>query len=492
MTNYKSLAVISLLGLSLCSTVVVAQTDANQQGARPAVKKAVPIKRKPAPKLTVQPKVEAIVKEAELIKPSLVAATPATAVPSNVLREIDFIVALVNSEPITRNEVRLRQNRLLAQWSAQGVAPPPEPEVAKRVLEQLIDERVMLHIAKDQGVRISDAQLGDALLNIARQSQLAGLSELKTAHEAQGGSWSSYREEVRAEIARTQIREREVSARLRVSEAEIDQALEAQNKGSKLALDINLAQILIALPDNPTVAEIAAAKVKADKVWAEARRGADFAKLAEQSSDAGDKTKGGVMGLRPADRYPELFAQATQKLQQAEVSDILRSDAGFHILKLLERQSSSTATVTQSRVRHILLPITDKLNEEQAKSQLKGYKSQIEAGRATFALLAREHSVDGSAAQGGDLGWTTPGLFVPEFERVMTALPTGTVSEPFTSRFGVHILEVVDRRAVAISVREQRDAMRNELREKKAGEAYLLWIDDARGRAFIEYKNAVQ
>lgn len=448
-------------------------------------------KRAPVPATKAKP-VAPAAPMIEVKAPEPIVAAAVNLAPVNVLREVDFIVALVNSEPITRNDVLIRQKRLQAEWATQGVAPPAEQELFKRVLEQLIDERVMLQIAKDDGVRISDSQLNEALVNMARQNQLAGLRELQTTYEAEGGNWSQYREEIRGELLRAQVREREVSARVRVSESDIDQALQDQKSDTKGSQDINLAQILIALPDSPTSTEVTLARYLALRVLAEARKGADFVKLAEQSSEAADKAKGGVMGLRAADRYPLLFVEATKGLKVGEVSDIQRSDAGFHILKLLERQSSSTATIVQSRVRHILLPITAQLNEEQAKAQLRGYKAQIESGRSSFATLAREHSVDGSAAQGGDLGWTTPGLFVPEFERVMGALPTGKVSDPFTSRFGVHLLEVVDRKAVAVSVREQRDAVRNQLREKKAGEAYVLWIADARGRAFVEYKNTVQ
>ncbi len=476
MTKYKLLAAVSFLYLCLSSMDTLAQISVK--------------KRAPAAKAKAKPIAPASTPEVKLPEPSVAAAV--NLAPVNVLREVDYIVALVNSEPITRNDVLIRQKRLQAQWATQGVSPPTEQELFKRVLEQLIDERVMLQMAKDDGVRISDSQLNEALVNMARQSQLEGLRELQATYEAEGGNWSNYREEIRGELIRAQIREREVSARVRVSESDVDQALQDQKADTKGSQDINLAQILVALPDNPTPTEVALARERAQKVLTEARRGVDFAKLAEQASDAADKAKGGVMGLRAADRYPTLFVEATKELKVGEASDIQRSDAGFHILKLLERQSSSTATIVQSRVRHILLPITAQLNEEQAKAQLRNYKAQIESNRSTFAALAREHSVDGSAAQGGDLGWTTPGLFVPEFERVMSALPTGKVSEPFTSRFGVHLLEVVDRKAVAVSVREQREAVRNQLREKKAGEAYVLWIADARGRAFVEYKNAAQ
>ena len=474
MTKYKLLVALSFLYACLSSMDALAQIT---------IKKRAPV---PVPASKAKPIAPEATLEVKLPEPNVVVAINSP--PVNVLREVDHIVALVNSEPITRNDVLSRQKQLATQEGA----PPNQQEFFKRLLEQLIDERVMQQVAKDTGVQISDSQLNVALTNMARQSQMAGLKELQAAYEAEGGSWTSYREEIRGELIRQQVRDREVSARVRVSESDIDQALQDQKTDTKGSQDINLAQILIALPDSPTSAEVTLARERAQKVLTEARRGADFTKLAEQTSDAADKAKGGVMGLRAAERYPTLFVEATKGLKVGEVSDIQRSDAGFHILKLLGRQSSSTATIVQSRVRHILLPITAQLNEEQAKTQLRGYKAQIESGRSSFSALAREHSVDGSASQGGDLGWTTPGLFVPEFERVMSALPTGKISDPFTSRFGVHLLEVMDRKAVEVSVREQRDAVRNQLREKKTGEAFVLWIADARGRAFIEYKNAAQ
>lgn len=479
MTNFKSLVVF----FSLCLWLVGSSTF-----AQISIKK-----RTPAPsKTTTAPKSEPVANAAPTPSTAInLATTPL--IPTNVIREVDYIVALVNSEPITRNEVLVRQRRLLAQWAAQGISAPVEADPFKRVLEQLIEERAMQQVAKEYGVRVGEAQLDDALLNIARQNQLPNLVQMRAKYEAEGGNWNGYREEIRGELTRVQLREREVDARVLVTDTEIDQALQQQSMTSKGGQDINLAQILVALPDNPTADELAKAQQKATQIAKEASAaGTDFLKLAQQISDAADKAKGGVMGLRSVDRYPSLFVDATKNLRVGNISAIVRSDAGFHILKLLERQASSTASVVQSRVRHILLPLTDKLNEEQAKAELRTYKAQIESGRTSFSVVAREHSVDGSAAQGGDLGWTTPGLFVPEFERVMNALPTGKLSEPFTSRFGVHLLEVVDRKEVAVSVQEQREMIRNQLREKKAAEAYVLWIADIRGRAFVEYKNAAQ
>jgi peptidyl-prolyl cis-trans isomerase SurA len=414
------------------------------------------------------------------------------ALPANVLREVDYIVALVNSEPITKNDVLIRQARLEAQWAAQGAGAPSKETVFKRVLDQLIDERATIQAGTDMGIRVNESQLNDALLTIARQNDIASVSALKAKYEAEGGSWNTYREEVRGELIRIQAREREVDARVRVSETEIDQALQAQNLASSATPDINLAQILVALPENPSAEAVAQGKQKALQILARLRTGADFAALALQTSDAMDKAKGGLMGLRPADRYPALFVDAVQGLKVGAISEPIRSDAGFHILKLVERVASTTALATESHVRHILLPITSELTEAKAKSTLASYKTQIEQGRASFAALAKEHSTDGSAAQGGDLGWARSGLFVPEFERVMNALPVGKVSEPFTSRFGAHLVEVMDRRQVTISIRDQRAQVQAQLREKKAAESAVIWLAETRARAFVEYKNIAQ
>jgi peptidyl-prolyl cis-trans isomerase SurA len=474
MTKFKILFVVFFALLSLQGVGAWAQMT-----KRPAK----------APKLTTVPASSFALPAASSTSP----VTPITpALPANVLREVDYIVALVNSEPLTRNEVLIRQAGLEAQWAAQGVSQPPKDVVFKRVLDQLIDERAMTQAGGEMGVRVNESQLNDALLNIARQNDIASVSALKTKYEAEGGSWTTYREEIRGELIRIQAREREVDARVRVSEAEIDQALQAQNLASTAAPDINVAQILIALPDNPSPETVAQGKQKALDVVAQLRAGADFAKLAAQASDATDKTKGGLMGLRAADRYPALFVDAVQGLKVGAISEPIRSDAGFHILKLVQRVASTTAMATESRVRHILLPITADRTDAKAKALLASYKSQIEQGRASFEALAKEHSADGSAAQGGDLGWAGPGLFVPEFERVMNALPLGKISEPFTSRFGVHLLEVVDRRQVAVSIRDQRALVQAQLREKKAAETAAIWIAETRARAFVEYKNIAQ
>jgi peptidyl-prolyl cis-trans isomerase SurA len=410
-------------------------------------------------------------------------------------QSLDFIVVIVNSEPITRNEIAIKQARLMAQWEAQGLRPPAESEIYKRVLDRAIEERALLQAAKENGVRVSDDQLNEALLGIARQNQIASIALLRNKYEADGGSWHSYTEEMRNELVLLQAKEREVDAKVRISESEIDAALRTQNaaaSGRLATQELNLAQILIAVPENPTEEQLTQAQQKATQIANKARAGEDFTQLAIQNSDATDKATGGVMGLRNAERYPELFVQIVKSLKVGEISAPTKSDAGFHVLKLIARKDSIQAMMTQSRVRHILLPVSKELSEAQAKNRIRAFKNQIELKQNTFAALAKDHSTDGSAAQGGDLGWTAPGVFVPEFEAVMNALAIGQLSEPLVSRFGVHLIEVTDRKEMAIPEREQREQIKAQLRERKAAEAYGLWVAETRNRAYVEYRNELR
>ena len=239
-------------------------------------------------------------------------------------------------------------------------------------------------------------------------------------------------------------------------------------------------------------AETKAIEDKARELARRARAGEDFAQLAKTYSQAFDKgAKGGEMGLRPADRYPEIFVEAVNKLALQGISEPVRSGAGFHILKLLERrQAAPSMTVVQTRARHILLRPTAQLSRDQAVARLQEVRQQILSGKTSFARAAQEMSQDGSAAQGGDLGWAVPGQFVPEFEQVMNRLQPGQVSDPLVSRFGVHILEVTDRRKVAVPEKEQRDMARAALREKRLDESYERWVEDVRGRAYVEMREA--
>jgi peptidyl-prolyl cis-trans isomerase SurA len=294
----------------------------------------------------------------------------------------------------------------------------------------------------------------------------------------------------------TRLREREVDPRVRVGDQEVDQYLQEQLAGSADPNRqlVNMAQLLVAVPDGSSEAQVEALKEKALRALARARAGEDFTGLVRELSDAKDRDSGGQLGLKTADRYPPLFLEATEPLAVGGITDLVRSGAGFHILKLLERRAAGLPpmTVTQSRARHILLIPSGQLSEAAARDKLNDFKNRIQSGRADFAVLARENSQDGSAAQGGALGWANPGQFVPEFEEVMNRLAPGQISEPLISRFGVHLIQLLERRNAVVDEKDRREMVRNMLREKKFNESYAIWVQDVRGRAYIEVRDPPQ
>ena len=302
---------------------------------------------------------------------------------------------------------------------------------------------------------------------------------------------------MRNQLMISRLREREVDNRARISDTDVEQFIQSQQAGQPAAappIDLNLAMILVAVPENASAKEVSDLQDKALQISKRAKAGENFATLAATLSQAADKgANGGEMGLRPANRYPTLFVDSTQSLGKGDISEPVRSGAGFHILKVLDKKQSelSSTLMVQTRARHILLRLSNELNESAARNRLLTYKQRIQAG-SDFADLARQFSQDGSAQTGGDLGWASPGQFVPEFEEVMARLRPGQISDPLVSRFGVHLIQVMERREVPLTVREQREMVRSQLREKKIDEMYAAWVEELRGRAYVELRDAPQ
>ena len=421
---------------------------------------------------------------AQSLQPLNRPATPAVS-------QADFIVAVVNSEPITSSEVQAQVKPILQQFAQQGRATPPLADLQRQVLERLIMERAQLQLAASSGVRVDEVAIDQAEQNVARQNQI-DVPELRRRVLADGLALSQFRQRLRNQLLMMRLREREVESRVRVTDLEVEQYLREQSAVDPATQPVHLAQILVAVPEAATAVQIAALENRAQSALARARAGQDFSALVAELSDAPDRANGGQMGLRTPDRYPTIFMEATQNLASGDISSLVRSGAGFHILKVIEKRNSGlpNMTVTQSRARHILLRPNANLTEKAAMEKLAEYKRRIVAGQADFAALARDNSQDSSAAQGGDLGWASPGMFVPEFEEVMNRLAPGQISEPLISRFGVHLIQLNERRQATLSQREQMEAVRAMLREKKIDEAYTIWAQDLRDRTYVEIREA--
>lgn len=409
----------------------------------------------------------------------------------NQQSQADFIVAVVNSEPITNSEVQTQIKPILQQFAQQGRAAPPLADLQRQVLERLIMERAQLQLAQSSGVRVDDVAVEQAEQNVARQNQI-DVAELRRRVLADGLSLSQFRLRLRNQLLLMRLREREVESRVRVSDLEVDQYLREQRQIDPATLPIHLAQILVAVPENASAEQLATLEKRAQSVLTRARAGENFSALAAELSDAPDRANGGQMGLRTADRYPTVFIEATQNLASGDVASLVRSGAGFHILKVIEKRNPGlpNMSVTQSRARHILLRPNANLSEKAAVDKLAEFKRRMVAGQADFAALARDNSQDSSAAQGGDLGWASPGMFVPEFEEVMNRLAPGQISDPLISRFGVHLIQLNERRQATLSQRELMESVRALLREKKIDEAYSIWAQDLRDRTYVELREA--
>jgi len=418
--------------------------------------------------------------------PAPAVAAPAAS-PAAVARDLNRIVALVNSEPITARELRTRIERIQA---APGANLPPAAELERQVLEALIVERTQLQWARASGIRIDAATLADAEATVARQNGVT-VAQLHQRLQADGLSLSGFRANLENELLLQRVREREVAARVRITELEIDAYLRQHSGATALAQTaLHLAQIVLALPEGADAATVAERQARAAELVRRARAGEDFAALARQHSDGPERAAGGQMGLRSADRYPALFVEAVRGQPRGAVLGPLRSGAGFHVLQVLEQRNLNLPPThqTQTRARHILLRPTSAAEEAAALQRMSEWRARLVAGTARFEDLAREFSQDGSAPEGGDLGWASPGQFVAEFEQTMNRLAPGEVSPPLRSRFGLHLIEVQQRREVETSALERRNWVRARLREQRSEQAYEDWARELRARAFVELR----
>jgi len=413
-------------------------------------------------------------------------ATAQSRIPAQPI-PVDRIVAVVNDEVITLYELRSRLDSALGQLQRQGMPLPPRDVLEKQMLERLVIDKVQLQQARDMGLRVDDGQLEQALQRIAAGNNLS-LSQFRAALEKDGITFASFREEIRSEMTIARVREREVESKIFISDGEIDNYLASASGLGSAGEEYQLAHILLRAPESASPEQIQKLRAKADQVLERLRKGEDFAQLAAAYSDAPDGLKGGNLGWRPLDRLPAMFAEVGVTLKVGEVSPVLRSSNGFHLIKLLAKRGGAAAqAVEQTHARHILIKVNEVVSESEARHKLEGLRERVKHGES-FAELAKLFSQDGSASKGGDLGWIYPGDTVPEFERAMNLLAPGELSQPVQSPFGFHLIEVLERRVQDVSSERQRAAARQALRERKRDEAYQDWLRQARDRAYVELR----
>ncbi|MDA8455010.1 peptidylprolyl isomerase [Acidovorax sp. GBBC 3334] len=410
-------------------------------------------------------------------------------------RQADYIVAVVNTEPLTNNEVQARLSRVEQQLATQGGERPSRQVLAREVMERLINEKIQVQMATESGIKVDDYAIAQAEQSVARQNNVS-IDEMHRRLAADGISPERFRAELRNQLLVQRLRERDVEGRVRVSDIEVDQYMREQQQSTATdfsKIELNLGHILITVPENATPDVVEQRRQRAQQAADKVRGGEDFGEVAREFSDAAERSSGGQLGLRPADRYPELFLRSTQQLPVGGIAGPVRSPAGFHVLKVIERSRAGIpVTAVQTHARHILLRAGPQVSESASAERLAEYRRRIEAGQADFATLAREHSQDGSAKQGGDLGWAGPGRYVPEFEEVLETLKPGEISQPVATRFGVHLIQLLERREAKLTQREQRDMVRDTVREKKLDEAFATWAQEARARAYVEYRDPPQ
>ena len=405
---------------------------------------------------------------------------------------VDRIVAVVNTEVVTNSELVERVATAERQMKRQSMPVPEAGVLERQVLEQLVLEKAQLQLAKETGLRVDEVQLDRTLARIAENNKMT-LATFRQTLERDGLQFDRFREEIRNEIMVTRLREREVDDKIQISDSEIDlYVAEAEGPGAPLGdVEYNLAHVLVRLPEQATPDSIQAARVRAEKVIVEAKSGADFARLAASFSDAPDALAGGNMGWRPHDRLPEVFAEALKDLRPGEITPVLRSPAGFHVLKLIERRGGTaplaSAPVQQTHARHILIKTNEVVSENDARRRLNDLRERIVNG-GDFAEFARLQSEDSTASKGGDLDWVYKGDTVPEFERAMDELKPGEISPPVKSPFGYHLIQVLERRVADVSAERRRLQARQALRERRADEAYQDWLRQLRDRTYVEIR----
>lgn len=400
---------------------------------------------------------------------------------------LDRIIAVVNDDVIMQSELESKLRTVRGQIQQQGSQLPPPSILERQVLDNLIQNQIQLQLAARAGIKVDDETLNRTISNIAAENQVS-LTQFREILEQDGYSFEQFREDIRNEITLTQLRKRQVENRIIVTEKEIDNFLANQEFQGTLQTELRLSHILLSLPQEATTAEIEQVREVAAQVREDLLSGADFAEIASTISDGGNAENGGDLGWRKTDDIPTLFADYIPDMTKGDISELIQSPSGFHIIKIVDIKSDEQNIVEQTLARHILLKPNQLTTDEQLLEKLNQLKLRIDNGD-DFGLLAKGNSDDSvSAIDGGKLGWRSPGELVPEFQRVMDSLAPDEVSEPFQSSFGWHIVQVLERRSFDNTESVKRGKARAAIRSRKLNEAMQNWTRRLRDEAYVEYR----
>ena len=400
---------------------------------------------------------------------------------------LDRVIVVVNDEALTQWDLNEERRVFLEQLKASNITPPPNDVLDKQVLQRLIIERALLQYAKQSGIRVDDTTVERTILRVAQENKLSP-EEFRKVLEKEHIPYANYRDDLRRQIIVQRVREREVDSKVMVTDAEVDNYLATVASQAGGDSEYHLSHIYITVPEQATPAVVDASRKRAEAALDEIKAGKSFGEVAATFSAAPDASSGGDLGWRTSARLPTVFADVVRTLKPGEVSGILRSPAGFHIVKLLEIRSHDQPTIVeQTHARHILIKVNESTSEAEAKTKIERLRERLIAG-AKFGDIARANSEDASAAKGGDLGWLSPGDTVPDFEHAMDKLKVGEISEPVRSPFGWHLIEVLGRRKQDITKEREREQARQAIRQRKSDEQWDEFIRQLRDRTYVEYK----
>ena len=429
---------------------------------------------------------------AKFIKPFALLAIIFCSLPTlsfaNQIKELDSVIAIVNNDVITATELKKRIEQVLVRLKNNNKRLPPKNILYRQILEQLITEHIQLQLAKRSSVIIDDESVNKVIQNIARENKLS-LSEFKNILERDGVEYAEFRQNIKNEMTIRQLKKRRVENRIVVTEQEIDTELVNQNNNKALSEEFKLSHILIATPESARPEQIQAARLKAEQVRAQLNIGADFAETAAANSNGQNALNGGDLGWREAAQLPSLFVDQVIKLEAGQITELIRSPSGFHIVKVEQRRNKDKQRIVeQTHAQHILMIPNQVNNNAVIKGKLNRLRKRIVNGEA-FSPIAKANSEDkGSAANGGNLGWLNPGKTVPEFQEEMEKLAPGEISQPIRTRYGWHLIQVIARRQHDDTKAFLRNKIRQQIGQRKTEEAVNNWLRRLRSEAYVEYR----